>query len=148
MEGTRYQVVVRSGGDNLLIESWTAALYSHVGRHEWQPQPREGDMTVSVTTRWDGYHALIAVVGDVDLASTPSVDKAIEAAIRSADAARVEVDLSQVTFLDTSGISGLARGRRLADQRGIAYAVVGAHGPVLTVLEMTGVWTHLSGRTG
>jgi anti-sigma B factor antagonist len=109
---------------------------------------KEGDMSVSVSTRSDGDAATVVVAGDVDLASAPSVDAAIEAAIGTAGPMGVVVDLSQVTFLDSSGISALLRGRRLADEGAVAYRVIGAQGLVLTVLEMTGVWPHLSRQDG
>jgi ABC-type transporter Mla MlaB component len=48
----------------------------------------------------------------------------------------VIVDLSDVTFLDSSGISALLRGRRLADDTHPGYHVTGARGLVLTVLEL------------
>jgi anti-sigma B factor antagonist len=105
-------------------------------------------MTISVTTQWDGNDAAIIVAGEADLSSAPSVDAALEAAIAAANAGHVEVDLSQVTFLDSSGISALLRGRRMAEDNGVAFKVVGAHGLVLDVLELTGVWSHLSGQTG
>jgi anti-anti-sigma factor len=108
---------------------------------------REGDMTVSVATRWDGRDATVTITGAVDLAAAPAVDTAIEAAARSTDAAGIMVDLSRVTFLDSSGISVLLRGRRLAEAHDVTYHVTGAHGLVLTVLEITGVWPHLSGQT-
>jgi anti-anti-sigma factor len=60
----------------------------------------------------------------------------------------VEVDLSAVRFLDSSGISLLLKCRRRADERGVAYRVTGAYGITEQVLEMTGVLAHLSGGTG
>lgn len=104
-------------------------------------------MSVSVSTHWRHNEATISVTGDVDLAAAPAVDRAIDEAVR-APAEAVFVDLTQVTFLDSSGISTLLRGRRLADEHHIAYQVAGAHGLVLTVLEVTGVWSHLSGQVG
>jgi anti-anti-sigma factor len=56
---------------------------------------------------------------------------------------RTEVDLSKVDFLDSSGVSLLLRGRRQADEHGVAYQVIGAQGIARQVLEMTGVWDHL-----
>jgi anti-sigma B factor antagonist len=103
-------------------------------------------MMVSVATEWSGRDATVTITGDVDLASAPAVDAAIEAAVRSAEAAGIIVDLAGVTFLDSSGISVLLRGRRLAEDHHVAYQVVGARGLVLTVLELTGVWAHLSGH--
>jgi anti-sigma B factor antagonist len=105
-----------------------------------------GDMGVAVATRWDGHQAVVAPSGEVDLASVPSLDAAIEAAVHAAGVETVVVDLVGVTFMDSSGISVLLRGRRLADEHNLCYRVVGAHGMVLMVLELTGVWTHLSGQ--
>jgi anti-sigma B factor antagonist len=103
-------------------------------------------MEVVVATRWEGHQAIVAVTGDVDLASVPPLDAAIEAAVQARDVEAVVVDLGGVTFLDSSGIGVLLRGRRLADEHTLRYRVVGAEGLVLTVLEMTGVWVHLSGQ--
>jgi anti-anti-sigma factor len=108
---------------------------------------KDGDMSVTVATRWDGHQATVAVTGDVDLSSVPPLDAALAAAARTADAEAVVVDLAGVTFLDSSGISVLLRGRRLADEHEVGYRVTGANGLVLTVLEMTGVWAHLSGQS-
>jgi anti-sigma B factor antagonist len=103
-------------------------------------------MGVTVASRWNGGQATVAAAGDLDLAAAPTVDAAIEAAVRTAGTDAVIVDLSDVSFLDSSGISALLRGRRLADGAHLGYRVVGAQGLVLTVLELTGVWGHLSGR--
>jgi len=107
----------------------------------------EGAMTGSTSTQWHGRDATVAVAGEVDLASSPGVESAIGAAVDAAGATGVVVDLSQVTFLDSSGINALLNGRRLAEGHGVGYVVVGAQGQVLTVLELTGVWPHLSGPT-
>ena len=56
------------------------------------------------------------------------------------------VDLSRVSFLDSSGIRQLMDARRdLADQ-GAGMAVIGAQGVVLTVLKVTGVYDALAGN--
>ena len=55
---------------------------------------------------------------------------------------------SQFGFLDSSGISVLVKGRRLADGRGVPYRVTGASGTIRQVLDITGVWGHLSGQAG
>ena len=105
-------------------------------------------MIGSASTQWHGRDATVAVAGEVDLASAPAVETAIEAAVDAAGTTGVVVNLSQVTFLDSSGINALLNGRRVAEDHGVAYVVVGAQGQVLTVLELTGVWPHLSGPTG
>jgi anti-sigma B factor antagonist len=97
-----------------------------------------------VATHWDGHQATVTAVGEVDLSAAAPVDAAIEAAVHTAGVEAVVVDLAGVTFLDSSGISVLLRGRRLADTCHVDYRIAGATGIVLTVLEMTGVLPHLS----
>lgn len=46
--------------------------------------------------------------------------------------------------MDSSGIALLLRGRREAQQHGVAYRIRGARGIVREVLELTGVWAHLA----
>jgi anti-sigma B factor antagonist len=98
---------------------------------------------VSVSSQRDGDAVTVVVSGDVDLSAAPLVENAILDAVSADGVRRAEVDLSQVEFLDSSGISLLLRGRRQADERGVAYRVTGTHGIVQQVLEMTGVWDHL-----
>lgn len=103
-------------------------------------------MPFSVTTRWDEHEAVVSAKGDVDLAAAAPMDTAIEAVLTTPGVESVVVNLSEVAFLDSSGISALLRGRRSADEHHVVYRVTGADGLVRTVLEMTGVWSHLSGQ--
>jgi anti-sigma B factor antagonist len=100
---------------------------------------------ISVSGHRDGSILTVVVAGEVDLATSPTVDRAIADAIATDGVTVVRVDLSGVEFLDSSGIALLLKGRRGADERGIGFQVTGAHGIVQQVLEMTGVWAHLSG---
>ena len=87
----------------------------------------------------------VAVSGDVDLSTSPGVERAIREAVAAPGTTTVRVDLAAVDFLDSSGISVLLRGRRSADEHGVAYRVIGAHGIARRVLEISGAWTHLCG---
>jgi anti-sigma B factor antagonist len=103
---------------------------------------------VSVLSQRDEGVLTLAVSGEVDLATSPVVDDAITEALASSGVSAVEVNLSEVEFLDSSGIALLLKGRRSADERGVAYRVTGAQGTPLEVLRIAGVWDHLSGETG
>jgi anti-anti-sigma factor len=103
---------------------------------------------VSASPQRDGGVVTVAVSGEVDLSTVRTVDRAIAEALSADGVTAVQVDLSGVEFLDSSGISALLKGRRGADERGLAYRVVGAHGIAERVLRMSGVWTHLTGGTG
>lgn len=100
------------------------------------------DLTVSVTERPGA--ATVAVAGDLDPLTAPALTRAITGAVEHAGDAWVVVDVSGVRFCDSSGISSLVYGRRLAEERGVRYRVTGATGLVLDVLELTGVWARLS----
>jgi anti-anti-sigma factor len=56
------------------------------------------------------------------------------------------VDLGEVTFLDSSGIGCLVRGRQLADAHGVGYRLGHARDHVRWVLEVAGVWSYLGGE--
>ena len=101
---------------------------------------------MSVSTQWRDSTAVVVPIGEIDMVSGVTVAHEIDAAVESADVQVIVVDLAQVSFLDSSGIGVLLKGRRQADEHGKSYQVIGAAGFVLQILDMTGVWSHLSGQ--
>jgi anti-sigma B factor antagonist len=99
---------------------------------------------MSITTRRQGDTAIVAIDGAIDISNVGQMDDQVTAAVQSADTNSVLVDLSGLTFMDSSGISSLLKGRRQADAVGTQYQVAGAEGVVRQVLDLTGVWTYLS----
>jgi anti-sigma B factor antagonist len=100
---------------------------------------------LSVSVLYDGAGgARVSVAGDVDLATVGQLDREFETAVDADQTTGVVVDLAEVAFLDSSGIASLLKGRRLADGRGKPFRVTGARGLVREVLDLTGVWEHLS----
>ncbi len=85
----------------------------------------------------------LAVAGEVD---TDTADQLVQAVrnILSADSHRIVVDLTSVTFLDSSGIRALLTARRIAGEHGAALTVTGVHGIVHRVLTLTGLLDLLS----
>jgi anti-sigma B factor antagonist len=103
---------------------------------------------LSIATNRQDEVVTLSVAGDVDLATGQKLEREITEAVVGAGPGSVVVDLSGVGFLDSSGISVLVRGRRLADGLGVSYRVTGANGTIRQVLDITGVWGHLSGQAG
>jgi anti-sigma B factor antagonist len=99
-------------------------------------------LTLSVNRAADS--VTIAASGEIDLITATGLEHEIAAQVVS-DVDTVVVDLSGITFVDSAGINTLLKGRRSADEHGKAYRVGGAQGLVREVLEMSGVWHHLSG---
>jgi anti-sigma B factor antagonist len=85
------------------------------------------------------------VSGEVDMASSEALNKAIRAALTAPGVKRLVVDLSKVTFLDSTGINTLVQGRERAGEQDITLKVVNPSQMALRVLELTGVREFLSG---
>ncbi len=79
----------------------------------------------------------VKVTGDIDLATADKVGEALIDAL--ALGREVWVDLSAVTFLDSTGIRALVQAHRKADTQGTRLYVFGAQQWVAKVLEVTGV---------
>jgi anti-sigma B factor antagonist len=102
-------------------------------------------MSLSIDVRADDTNDVqVALAGDIDLAVVDDVNAVIASAVSGAGGRTVAVDLATVTFLDSSGIGCLIRGRHLADTAGIGFRVVNAHGRIRRVLEISGVWPLLT----
>jgi anti-sigma B factor antagonist len=77
----------------------------------------------------------VAVVGEVDLATAPSLKAALDAAIRASTGAFV-IDLEGVTFMDSAGINVLLRSRALLGREERDVVLICPPGGVLHALEV------------
>ena len=80
---------------------------------------------------------VVALLGECDLTVREELTSALLAAISRSPV--VCVDLSGLTFMDSSGIHALVVGYHAVQERGRQLYVVGATGLVSTVLDVTGV---------
>jgi anti-sigma B factor antagonist len=80
----------------------------------------------------------VAIHGEVDVSAVPSLVEALDAAIRNSAGAFV-IDLCDVEFLDSSGVSALIRARALLGQDDRALAVVCPPGAVRRLFEVARV---------
>lgn len=96
-----------------------------------------GTQQFSVDRSTDGDTATVWVRGDVDLASAGELGTQLKAAV--AECGTVIADLSEVTFLDSTGVRALVDAYRSAGKLDHRLYVEGAHSWVAKVLDMTGV---------
>jgi anti-sigma B factor antagonist len=80
----------------------------------------------------------VAVRGEVDVSAVPALTTALDAAIRESEGAFV-IDLCDVEFLDSSGLSVLLRARALLGREERPLAVVCPSGPVRRLFELAGI---------
>jgi anti-sigma B factor antagonist len=78
------------------------------------------------------------VRGEVDIGTVAQLTEALEAAIRGSVGAFV-VDLSDVKFLDSSGVNVLVRARAVLGREERALAVVCPPGPARRIFEVAGI---------
>jgi anti-sigma B factor antagonist len=85
-----------------------------------------------------GAYAGLTVRGEVDTATAPMLEQALDAAIRDS-AGTFVVDLADVGFMDSSGINTLLRARALLGREERRIVLVCPPGPVRRVLELAGI---------
>jgi anti-sigma B factor antagonist len=77
---------------------------------------------------------VIALKGEVDLENSPAARKLILRSID--DANRVLVDLSGVTYIDSSGVASLVEALQASKKNGTGFALAAPSEPTRRVLEL------------
>ena len=93
-------------------------------------------MQIATTPGSDRY--ILTVTGEVDIASSPELDTAIIAAIESG-ATSVVVDLTDVSFMDSSGLGVIVRGLKRCREADKDLDLVITNERVLKVFGITGL---------
>ncbi len=91
----------------------------------------------------NGQDALIAIEGELDSHTAPQLRDAVSEALQGRPQ-RVYVDLTDVAFLDSSGLSALAGSHRRANRQGSELILCSPQPPVLRALELTGFSDYIS----
>ncbi len=81
---------------------------------------------------------MLAVAGELDLASSPTLEQALEAVKPSASGFLI-LDLSQLEFMDSTGLSVLVTAHRRAQEAGWRFALVKGSPQVQRLLSLTGI---------
>lgn len=75
--------------------------------------------------------------GDIDVSTVGDLREAVLAAATQADSARL--DLSGVSFIDTTGLGALLELRSTLQGSGVGFEIMAADGPVRQAVEITGL---------
>ena len=93
------------------------------------------DLTIAASVA-RGWHVL-TVTGELDLASSPLLTQRLQAV---PDSAAVALDLSEVTFIDSSGLGAIVSANgRLTDRGGRLAVIAPERGPVDRLVALTGL---------
>lgn len=85
--------------------------------------------------------AVVSVRGDVDLATADRLRDALEQALALSN--RLQVDVTEMTFIDSTGLSALVWGHRQAAEAGGALTLRGPSPMLRRLLELTRLGTVL-----
>lgn len=77
---------------------------------------------------------VLFVSGEVDLANSPHLRKTVLSALKTNP--KVLVDLSAVSYIDSSGIAALVEGLQLANDRKKVFLLTNISGQVRSILEL------------
>ena len=81
---------------------------------------------------------MIAVSGELDLASSPALEEQLERVFES-DAQLVILDLRDLDFMDSTGLSVVVKAHQAADERDRRLCLVKGPPQVQRLLTLTGV---------
>jgi anti-sigma B factor antagonist len=84
----------------------------------------------------------ITVTGDIDMSSAAALDEVLDDVL-DAGASFVVLDLSAVSFLDSSGLRSIVRASRALAERDGQLTCAGLSGAASRVLEISGLLEHL-----
>jgi anti-anti-sigma factor len=84
----------------------------------------------------DRDHVTIAAVGEIDLATAGDIETQLQELWESGWVA-VDIDLRQVTFMDSSGLHMMVRATRAAHRMGRSLTIIDGSDQVRRLLELT-----------
>lgn len=109
---------------------------------EFQPIDRRSvahSLTGSVTTTTLGRCQVVGVRGELDVYTGPSLQRVLYAIAQDAPGAVVVADLTELTFLDSTGLGVLVGAHRRLRAAGGTLRLAGCRGPVAEILLITGL---------
>ncbi|MEM7356956.1 MAG: STAS domain-containing protein [Acidobacteriota bacterium] len=84
-----------------------------------------------------GSYRMVSVRGRLVLDNAPELLAELRQALNRADTARLKIDLRDVEYIDSSGISVLIQGLKLAQQKSIDYVLLDPSPKVQAVLDLS-----------
>lgn len=109
-----------------------------MSQHTDPPPDASVEQLISIDARSVGDRAVLSIVGEIDMVTTPELRSALVTGLEQ-DVSALIVDLSQVGFLGSSGLAVLVEMHDAAAERNIPLRLVGRSREVMRPLEATGL---------
>jgi anti-sigma B factor antagonist len=92
---------------------------------------------VQISRRQLDKTTILDVSGDIDLANSPAIRKALLKEIRDDRTPRVVMNLSNVRYIDSSGVASLVEGLKAARDMGSRFILFGLSTSAREVLQLS-----------
>ena len=103
--------------------------------------PRVNQLEIE-TRRRGSERVIVAPAGEIDLATAPGLEAALERAVEEG-AEGVLLDLDQVSFIDSTGLRTVLAARDRCRERGQQFEVTEGSGQVKRLFAITGIGAQL-----
>ena len=93
-----------------------------------------------VEVRSDGRATVLAISGELDLASSPALESELDRVVDSTgDGSMVILDLRELEFMDSTGLSVLVKANQRSQEAGRRFGLINGGRQVQRLLSLTGV---------
>ncbi|MGD9602100.1 MAG: STAS domain-containing protein [Gammaproteobacteria bacterium] len=89
---------------------------------------------MSYKVRKEGGFAIVELQGDIDLSCSPEARKVILESLAARQSTLV--DMSAVTYIDSSGVASLVEGYQTAKKKSLEFGLLGVSDAAMSVLEL------------
>src|SRR6266852_3613991 len=96
-----------------------------------------GEDTVQISARRHDKTTIFDLSGDIDFASSQETRQSVLREIRESRASRVVVNLSQVRYIDSSGVASLIEGLKASRDLGSRFILFGLSTSAREVLQLS-----------
>lgn len=91
----------------------------------------------TVRTETQDSSRIVRISGEVDLKTSPQLRDELLAVVVAGEQQRIVVDLSDVRYMDSSGVGTIVEAKRRADKHGNRIILAGLQARVRSVFEIT-----------
>jgi len=94
-------------------------------------------MKLEISSRQFDKATVFDVTGDIDLANSPAVRKALLREVKDRRTPRVVMNLSKVRYIDSSGVASLVEGLKASRDVGSRFILIGLSTSAREVLQLS-----------
>jgi anti-sigma B factor antagonist len=92
---------------------------------------------VKIAARRVDQATIFDISGDIDMSTSPELRKVLLQEIRDARAPRVVLNLSEVKYMDSSGVASLVEGLKASRDRSSRFVLFGLNNSAREVLQLS-----------